>query len=268
MPKSFSQVVVESYAPMVNEKYPALASRWPILCGFNLITGPFNEYAILIFKDTGIIGSTFTSLSDFTAQNLGVNVIDQNNIESVKNKIAKDYNLSFRDSVLILKQDLSNLDDELLNLLKRHEIVMEITSTKIFLSHKGIDKARVRDYKETLKLIGFEPWLDEDAMSAGVVLERGIKKGFEESCAAVFFVTPNFIDEDYLSSEVDYAIAEKRKKHDNFSIITLVFEDGKNKGTVPELLTTYVWKEPKTDLEALREIIKAIPLKTGNITIK
>ncbi|WP_287824867.1 toll/interleukin-1 receptor domain-containing protein [Clostridium sp.] len=82
---------------------------------------------------------------------------------------------------------------------------------KIFLSHKGIDKTRVRDFKNTLELIGFEPWLDEDAMNAGVELERGIRRGFTDSCAAIFFVTPNFVDEDYLSSEVNYAIAEKRK---------------------------------------------------------
>jgi hypothetical protein len=51
-------------------------------------------------------------------------------------------------------------------------------------------------------------------------------------------------------------------------IITLVFEKTGIKGTVPELLEPYVWKEPKTDLEALREVIKALPLQIGNINYK
>ena len=40
-------------------------------------------------------------------------------------------------------------------------------SRKIFLSHKGSDKATVTDFKETLEVLGYEPWLDEDAMPAG-----------------------------------------------------------------------------------------------------
>ena len=66
----------------------------------------------------------------------------------------------------------------------------------------------VRAFKDTLQLLGFDPWLDEDAMVAGTKLERGIPTGFERSCAAVFFVTPNFSDENYLATEVDYAIQE------------------------------------------------------------
>ena len=52
------------------------------------------------------------------------------------------------------------------------------------------------------------------------------------------------------------------------SIITLVFEENGIKGTVPELLEPYVWKEPNTELEAIREIIKSLPLQIGNIFYK
>ena len=38
---------------------------------------------------------------------------------------------------------------------------------KIFLSHKSSDKNLVLDFKETLDLLGYETWLDEDAMPAG-----------------------------------------------------------------------------------------------------
>jgi hypothetical protein len=127
---------------------------------------------------------------------------------------------------------------------------------KIFLSHKGVDKPVIREYFRVLQTLRFDPWLDEDAMVAGTPLERGILDGFDKSCAAVFFVTPNFQDENFLATEINYAMAQKRKKGDRFSIITIVFSDRKQKGKVPKLLEQYVWKEPKCQLEALDEIVR------------
>ena len=75
-------------------------------------------------------------------------------------------------------------------------------------------------------------------------------------------MTRAFADAGFLGSEVDYAIAEKRSKGARFSIVTLVFNDGNaERPTVPELLQPYVWKEPVDDLEALREILRAVPLE-------
>ena len=136
---------------------------------------------------------------------------------------------------------------------------------KVFLSHKGSDKPRVREFKKTLELLGFDPWLDEDSMRAGAELERAILKGFSDSCAAVFFITPNFKDESYLSSEVNYAIAEKRRKGDTFAIVTIVFDAAASRSNVPALLRQYVWKEPAGDLEALREIVSALPIRAGDV---
>src|SRR5262249_23753400 len=133
----------------------------------------------------------------------------------------------------------------------------------IFLSHKGADKPLVRDYWQLLKNMGFDPWLDEDAMVAGTELERGILQGFEKSCAAVFFITPNFRDEGYLATEVDYAIEQKRKKGDRFQIIAIVFSEKKQKGNVPPLLKRFVWKEPSSYLEGLGEVLRALPIVLG-----
>jgi hypothetical protein len=36
-------------------------------------------------------------------------------------------------------------------------------------------------------------------------------------------------------------------------------------GQIPELLKTYVWKKPRTQLEALREIVRALPVVPGNV---
>lgn len=142
------------------------------------------------------------------------------------------------------------------------EIDMAATDAKkVFLSHKGIDKDKVSDFKNTLQLIGYDPWLDEDAMPAGTPLERGLLQGMQDSCGVVFFITPSFKDEGYLETEVNYAIQEKRTKGERFAIITLQFVDAEgNVGEIPELLKTYVWKKPKTSLEALREIVRALPI--------
>ena len=148
------------------------------------------------------------------------------------------------------------------------EYLMELVPKKIFLSHKGIDKPKVREFKITLQTLGFDPWLDEDAMPAGTQLERGLLQGFKDSCAAIFFITPNYKDEKYLGTEVDYAITQKREKQERFSIITLVFDEGKGDCIVPELLKQYVWKTPKTDLEAIREIINALPIKAASMEFK
>ena len=142
------------------------------------------------------------------------------------------------------------------------EIDMTISDAKkVFLSHKGVDKETVIDFKETLEILGYDPWLDEDAMPAGTSVERGLLQGMQDSCGVVFFITPSFKDEGFLETEIDYAMREKRKKCDKFSIITLQFVDSNgNMGDIPELLQTYVWKTPKTSLEALREIVRALPI--------
>jgi hypothetical protein len=120
----------------------------------------------------------------------------------------------------------------------------------------------VREFFHTLKALQLKPWLDEDAMVAGEPFERSLLKGTKDSYAAIFFITPDFHDENYLATEVDYAISEKRTKGDNFSIISLQFRDDKGSvGVIPELLKRFVWKSPSSQLEALREILKALPVK-------
>ena len=139
-------------------------------------------------------------------------------------------------------------------------------SKRVFLSHKSVDKDLVTDFKETLELLGYEPWLDEEAMPAGTVLERGLRQGMKDSCAVIFFITPKFKDEGFLKTEIDDAAQEKRNKGDKFAIITLQFvdKDGEE-ASIPDLLQSYVYKTPKSHLEALREIVRALPVGHGPI---
>lgn len=137
---------------------------------------------------------------------------------------------------------------------------------RVFLSHKGIDKSLVNEFKLTLQALGYAPWIDEDAMPAGTALERGLLDGMKESCGVVFFITEAFKDEGYLATEVEYAIRQKREKGDRFAIIALQFvgETGAV-GEIPELLKGYVWKKPRNHMEALREIVRALPVTATTI---
>lgn len=174
--------------------------------------------------------------------------------------------------------DIETEEREVFNKIKKETKVQFIITKKeieqsmpkkLFLSHKGINKPLVRDYFNALKSIGFEPWIDEDAMVAGLPLERALLEGMKESCAAVFFVTPEYVDDNFLASEINYAMSQKRDKGDRFSIITLVLPDNKGiKGIVPDLLKQYVWKEPTNDLQGLYEIIRALPIEVKHISWK
>ena len=139
---------------------------------------------------------------------------------------------------------------------------------RIFLSHKGSDKNMVLEYKGILEKLGYKPWLDEEAMPAGTPLERGLLKGMQESCAVIFFVTADFKDEGFLKTEVDYAVTEKRKKGDRFAIITLILDDSREESdiesVVPPLLRPYVWKQPKSQFQALEQILQALPKDMRN----
>lgn len=149
---------------------------------------------------------------------------------------------------------------------QHYEEALELERPKeIFLSHKSADKKLVREVAQTLNSIGFVPWLDDNKMKAGANLERSIRDGFSSSCAAVFFVTPNFIDEGYLATEIDYALAEKRAKGERFAIITLLLrgQDGMI-GTVPQMISQYVWKAVEP-VEIVRTIVEALPIRMERI---
>lgn len=263
--KSPAEQIADIYTQVITQKYPDFIGGWPVLSGFDVKIGSFQNWLIVIFIHTGNKSMRSSSgIGEISQAIIGHPSIDAHSKESVRKRVERHFALKESDAVVFVNPQ-GQLDNELELMLQKHEYAMGITPMKIFLSHKGTDKPLVREFKSTLELLGFDPWLDEDAMAAGAELERSLIKGFSDSCAAIFFVTPNYVDENYLASEIDYAIQEKRKKGDKFSIITLVLGEGDSKGTVPDLLHRYVWKESKTDLEALREVIKALPVQTGDV---
>lgn len=256
--------VLYTYQTVVFAHHESELGTWPLLNGWNIISASFKKWQIAVLKDSPFSSvSRMDGVGEITSEVVGFEEVTQDNKDIIVRRLEGHFGTSSRDAVFIY--DPENFSIDLDYLLRKHEHAKGLTPMKIFLSHKGADKPKVREFKSALEILGFSPWLDEDSMAAGVELERGILNGFKDSCAAVFFITENFKDENYLSSEVNYAISEKRRKVDKFSIITLVFNGSQARSNVPALLHQYVWKEPVGDLEALREIIRALPIQLGQI---
>lgn len=260
--------ILRCYRAKVAASHPDLVSVWPVLSGYNLRYARLPGWHVYAFEHTGNTVSTTTmGLGELPHGVLGGISIDNSNREIVRTKIERHLRIKTDDCVFLLQDADNNMvnlaDIELTHAMSRHEAAMGISPMKVFLSHKTHDKSMVREFDKTLQLLGYKTWLDEDAMNAGAHLERGLLDGFEQSCAAVFFITTAYKDEGYLSTEIDYAIRQKRAKKDRFQIITIAF-DGLGRDAIPELLRDYVWKSPTTQLQALREIIKALPLKLGD----
>ena len=100
-------------------------------------------------------------------------------------------------------------------------------------------------------------------MPAGANLERELLQGFEESCAAIFFITERFTDEKYLATEVDYAVLQKRKKGKKFAIITLRYADVRRLG-----FDSLRSQKVTNDLDGLNDLIKALPIELGSVRWK
>ena len=257
--------VLRAYQALVQAKHGAAVRSWPLLNGWKLVQGSFRGWTVVLMQDNPFVPVThLSSLGEIDEATVGLSGLDAHTVEEGRRRLEGYLSPGSRDALLLIPPD-GRIEAELDNMMNRHERTQGMTSMKVFLSHKGADKPKVREFKKTLDLLGFSPWLDEDSMRAGTELERGILRGFSESCAAVFFITPNFKDESFLSTEVNYALAEKRKKGEKFAIITIVFEAAASRSNVPDLLRQYVWKEPGDDLEALREIVAALPVRLGDV---
>lgn len=253
------------YDKLVLDSHPRQAAFWPVLSGYSCRIGTFGDWVIVVLRHTGDPGKRDGSLvGTFTPEIIGNDVIDSTNLHSVRRRIEQHYGLSMKDAVLLLKQGLS-INPELMLMLQRHETAMGLRQMKIFLSHKWADNDRVRRFHRVLKQLGFEPWLDEEDMLAGTNLQRGLLKGFEESCACVFFITENFKDEAYLATEIDYAIRQEiQRGAEQFKIVTIVFGE---RVCVPDLLASrIVYKSCEHDLDALYEIIRGLPVKVGPVS--
>ena len=270
--KNLKDIAFFAYKIYVESYFPDLVEYWPVIAGTHYKIGNFDKYYVVVLIDQG--PTSFIQTVGIGNIKLNLNEIDRTNPNMIRKELFSLLNLKKRDAIFLFDNTNSysnwnaDLERDLKENFLQHKMVMNMEPMKIFLSHKSINKDKVRNFKTILELLGFSPWLDEEAMSAGANLERSLHSGMVDSCAAIFFITPDYKDEKYLSTEIDYAISRKRQD-EKFSIITLVFSDENGeKGVVPSLLQPYVWKEPANDLLALAEILKALPVEVCDILVK
>ena len=260
----WSDVILDVYKQFINENYPNHSRRWPIINGISNSQSIYlgGEYVVFLYKNSPFSSVSSFSYDQLSPNDIGFNEINSNNIEQVRKYFYSNLNLSLDDGIFILCRDLSNLSTEIKIICETHKQYMGLLPMKIFLSHKSKDKSNVREFKNILQKLGFSPWLDEEELKAGDKLNRSLLKGMQESCAAIFFITDNYEDTQYLSDEIDYA-KNRAMEDPNFKIITLVFNNANH--NIPQLLRHYVWKNVNSDLSALGHIIDALPLQVGEI---
>lgn len=257
--------LLRDYQDGVQKVYPAHVGQWPLVNGWDFLQGTFNGWTICIVQDRPYKPMCAQSgIGEIAEGVIGAPKLTPENLALARKRVGKHFRIENRDAVLFFDPDGRCFTSDLEAMMADHEVAMGLASMKIFLSHKGVDKTMVRRFERLLRTLGFDPWLDEDAMPAGSQPDRAIQKGFKDSCAAVFFVTPEFKDETWLATEIEYARTERREKGEQrFAIITLCLTKDGKPGNVPDLLRHFIYKSPEHELDAMLEIVRALPLKLG-----
>lgn len=138
---------------------------------------------------------------------------------------------------------------------RRHKV----ENSRIFLSHKGINKPLVDKVDRALRLLNLKTWFDRDDLAAGDTLVRGVDDAFAGCAAAVFFISGEYVDAGVIRKEVDRAVHEAAMRGDQFRVIPLVLsQHGGSDDKVPTPLQTVVWKTVE-DVEIVPTILRGLP---------
>jgi hypothetical protein len=268
---------IDAYRKQVTAVHPEKVATWPLLSGNTVQAGVIDGFLVMAFHDSK---NSMMRTADVLHQRLLPNVgieFQKVGMNGVRKYVSAQLQLSQFDFVYVspalgtlesFRWKEADLQSEAQIALEQHETALGLTKNRIFLCPKGVDRAVVQEFKSTLDLLGFSTWLDEDAMSTETPLKSGVLNRFADSCAVVFVMTSNFLDQGDLASDIEDALAQKRSKQDRFQIITLVMDHDGQPENVPPLLLNYVYKKPVSRLEALDEILKALPVQVGQVTWK
>ena len=132
-------------------------------------------------------------------------------------------------------------------------------NSRIFLSHKGINKPLIEKIDRALRLLNLMTWFDRNDLTAGDTLVRGVDSAFSSCSAAVFFISGEYVDAGVITREIDRALHEATLRKDGFRIIPLVLaQHGGSDACVPAPLQTLVWKTVD-DAEIVPTILRSLP---------
>ena len=135
----------------------------------------------------------------------------------------------------------------------------DVENSRIFLSHKGINKPLVEKIDRALRLLNLKTWFDRDDLAAGDTLVRGVDDAFASCVAAVFFISTDYVDTGVIRKEIDRAVYEATMRKESFRVIPLVLaQHGGRDENVPGPLKALVWKTVD-DVEIVPTILRALP---------
>ena len=135
----------------------------------------------------------------------------------------------------------------------------EMENSRIFLSHKGVNKPLIDRVDRALRLLNLKTWFDRDDLVAGDPLLRGVDNAFAQCGAAVFFISGEYVDAGVIRKEIDRAVHEAAMRGDTFRVIPLVLaQHGGTDERVPSPLQTVVWKTVD-DVDIVPTILRGLP---------
>lgn len=140
---------------------------------------------------------------------------------------------------------------------ERERVALE--NSKIFLSHKGVNKPLVQRIDHALTMLNLRPWLDKHDLPVGDPLVRGVDQAFADCAAAVFFISGEYVDQGVIAQEIDRALHESALRPSGFKIIPLVLrQHGGADHNVPAPLQKLKW-ETVDDIDILPTILRSLP---------
>lgn len=84
---------------------------------------------------------------------------------------------------------------------------------KVFISHAGADNAFARELVEELRAAKLKVWFDGTELAPGDNIALEVGRALDESDAMVVLLSPAAMESQWVRSEIDYALAERRFKN-------------------------------------------------------
>lgn len=164
------------------------------------------------------------------------------------------------DEKLASIQTANGVANLILNWARKRQQIME--NSKIFLSHKGINKPLVKEIDKTLRILNLKTWFDIDDLKAGDPLISSIDQAFQQCSAAVFFISDDFKYDGVIKMEIELARYASTTREESFKIIPLVLtQHGGTDVNVPPALQTLTWKNV-SDVQIVPTILSSLPIST------
>ena len=98
------------------------------------------------------------------------------------------------------------LEDNILPLvMKKIHYTKFIPQFSFFLSHKSKDKPLMKTFRNGLKFVGYQTWLDQDDMPVAARLQGALKVAIEKCDCFIAWLNEEFFKSDYCQAELLYA---------------------------------------------------------------